>query len=338
MTDKVKTMAPLIWEEIKKSKNILLHCHPSPDPDSVGSALAMMHILNALGKKVTVILGDSTPPSSLKVLPGSEKIEQINFFQVDLSKFDTFIILDTSSPEQVSKKGPVVFPDSLNTIIIDHHKSNKEFAKTNLVDVNYPATCQIIYDLLKEWKLEITPDTALCLFTGIYTDTGGFQYKPADSSTFLAAAELVKINPDFSQAIFELENNNEPGQILYKGLALSSIELYFNKQLAMSAVPYEELQKKGIKTSDTEKAEISNTLKSVIGWEIGCAFSETEKSRINISLRTRGKYDVAKIASALPGGGGHFAAAGATLFMPYEEAKKLFLDTVQKIYPELGKL
>mgnify|MGYP001613095585 CR=1 FL=1 len=246
MTDKVKKAAPVIWEGIQKSKNVLLHCHPSPDPDSIGSALAMMHILKTLGKNPTVIMGDSAPPSSFKILPGSEKIELINFFQVNLSKFDTFIILDTSSPEQISKKGPVDLPKTLNTIIIDHHKSNKEFAKINLVDTNYPAVCQIIYDLLKEWKIEISPDVALCLFTGIYTDTGGFQYQPTDSSTFSAASELVKINPNFSQAIFELENNNEPGQIFYKGLALSSLELYFNKQLALSAVPYEELQKKGV--------------------------------------------------------------------------------------------
>jgi len=340
MTDNVKLAAPKIWEKIQKSKNILMHCHPGPDPDSVGSTLALGSCLAAIGKNVTLIKGDSDLRPALKALPGIDRILLQNFFQTDLSKFDLFLILDSSNTSQISKLGKVVFPDSLNTVVIDHHNSNEGFGQVNLVDKSYSSASQIVFDLLKIWNLEIGKDAALCLLLGIYGDSGGFKYPPTDHNTLLAAAELAKINPDFTKAIFALENNNEPEQVAYLGLALSSVEHYFSGQVAMSVVSYEKLKEKNILPRQTEKMDVANTLKSVTGWKIGVSFVEVEPGIVSVSFRTQDseKYDVSKIAVATGFGGGHKAAAGTRLPMKFDKAKQFLLETIKKTYPELGEI
>ncbi len=338
MSDQIKKLSPIIWHEIQKAQNILLHCHPSPDPDSIGSALALYHTLVKLGKKVTVIAGDSEISETNKVLPGSNVILRKNFFQINPVDYDLFLIVDTSSRNQISKLGEVSFPSNLKTVVIDHHTTNDNFADINLIETEYPAAGQMVYEILKNQNVDIDHDTAVCLMLAIYTDTGGFKYPKTTSVTFNIASELAVIAPDYTDYIFNYENQNEKEVIIYKGLALSSIKTYFSGQVAISHIPYKQLQKFKIKKIHTEKSEISNTLKSVIGWYIGICFTESESGRISVSFRTRDekKYDVAKIAKATGFGGGHPAAAGATLPMSYAKALKLLLDTIHQTYPELG--
>ena len=339
MSDQIKTLAPLIWSEIHKANNILLHCHPSPDGDSVGGVLGMKHVLSGLGKNVTIIMGDSDAPDTLAHLPGFSEIEQKNWFQIDLSKYDLFISQDSSALSQISKAGEVKFPPSMRVVVIDHHSTNTKYGHVNFVDSSSPAVCQMVYELCQEWSVNISPEAAACLYVGIYTDTGGFKYSATTSDSLKAAAHLAEINPDFHKAIFELENNYEPEQIRFIGLCLSSIEVYFSGKVAISAVSKNQLAAVGIEKKHTEKIEISNFLKSVKGWEVGIRFTETEPNLVTLSMRTRDpeKYDVGKIAVATGFGGGHKVAAGATIPKSFSEAKKFLLETIQKVYPDLGR-
>jgi bifunctional oligoribonuclease and PAP phosphatase NrnA len=338
MTDLVQKLAPQILEEIKKAKNILLHCHPSPDPDSVGGALAMMHVLEEMGKKVTVIRGDSAVPLSFSGLPGFNKFLHKNFFEVDLTRFDFFLIQDAGSLGQISRINPVVFPKGLRTVSIDHHATNDNYSDINLVDPTYPATCQILYDLFVSWGVTITTEIAKCLMLGMYTDTGGFKFPTMTSETFSAAAHLSKIAPDYTSTISFMDDSNTPGVIAFEALALSSVTLHCNNHVAISAVSYDALQKKGVGKEEIFP-DIGSILKSVIGWEIGIKMIEDKTRGVHVSFRTRNEKvrDVGKIAVAL-GGGGHDASAGAYLKnVSIEEAVKKVVDAINSIYPELSK-
>ena len=332
-----KKSASAIFEAIKKSKRILLHLHPSPDGDSIGSALAMYLYLKDIGKKVTLIKGDSELPQNFRNQPGFSEITKQNYFDTNLSKYDLFIILDTAAPNQISKIENITFPSNLKTVNIDHHGSNPVFANVNLVDDTVMSTCQLVYELFKNWKVKITPEIAINLFIGIYTDTG-FKYQKTTSRTFTIASELVEINPDFPKYIFEIENNSEPGQIYFKGAALSSIELFFNQHVAISSVSFETLTKNNLSSRHTEKSGISNILISVSGWDIGISMVEYKPGICSVSMRTRNaeKYDLSKICEATGAGGGHTVAAGATIKKPLPEAKKFLLDIIQKFHPDLG--
>lgn len=336
MSDKVKNLAPEIWAEIQKAKKILLHLHRGPDPDSAGSALAMMHLLKNLGKNVTVIAGDSPLSPSMSALPGYNQILPKNYFEINPKDFDLFLILDSSSLGQISREKEIVFPENLRTVKIDHHQNDANFANINLVDTSYCATAHIIYDLMTEWKVKISPEMAACLFAGIYSDTGGFKYPPTNWETILAGSNLAKIYPDYFRIIFEWENSRTPKQLEFLGLALNSVEHYFSDKVAISFVSYEELQKHGIGKEDTKNVELPNLLKSVTGWIVGISAIETSPGNMEIGLRKR-EYegpDLSKLALAL-GGGGHKAAAGGTIKMPFAEAKKFLLEKIQEVYPDL---
>ncbi|KKQ49582.1 MAG: Phosphoesterase domain-containing protein [Candidatus Shapirobacteria bacterium GW2011_GWE1_38_10] len=334
---------PSIPQQIKsaidKSRHVLLHLHPGPDADSVGSVLAFFHYLKSINKDVTLISGDSNLSPNLMTLPGADQILSKNYFDIEVKDYDLFIILDSSETRQISKLKKVVFPKALNTIVVDHHASNTGFGQINLIDKTSPATCQILFELFTELKIKITSEIATCLFAGIYADSGGFKYSSTSSKTFSICAKLTKIAPNFSQTIFNLENNDRPERPKLLGLHLNNIKTYFNYRVAISALPQKLVYKNNLNSDDSVNSEIANTLKSVVGWEIGISMIEAGKNKVKVSFRTRDseKFDVAAIASATGFGGGHMAAAGALIPQPLTKAKRLVLRAISRLHPELGK-
>ena len=329
----LKSSGKKVWLEIKKAKDILMTLHPSPDGDSIGSNLALYHALTKMGKKVTLISGDSQFPNNFITLPGTSKITNQNFFDLDLSKFDLFIINDIAALNQISRQGEVNISKNLTTIIIDHHVSNTKFANINLVDIQAPATCQLVYDLFQLNSVKITKDMAICLLVGIYTDTGGFKYRNTTTKTFLTAANLSKINPDFNKFIFEIENNDNPDRLKFLSLILGSIKTYCSDKVAVASLDYETIKKNNIDNSVISSSEVANMVKSVIGWEIGICMIESQPNYTKVSFRTRDskKYDLSKISAAV-GGGGHMAAAGATINKPLTQATDLLIEKVSQTY------
>ena len=327
-----------IWSEIKKAKNILLNLHPSPDGDSIGSNLALFHALTKMGKKVTLLGGDSEFPKNFSTLPGVDKILPKNFFQINQDDYDLFIIADIASPNLISRQGEIVFNKNLKTIIIDHHKSNPKFADINLVDPKTPAACQLIYNLLQDNHVKITKKIASCLFVGIYTDTGGFKYVNTTYKTFLAVANLSKINPKFDRFIFEIENNDHPDRLKFLSLILGSVKTYLSGKVAIASLDFETIKESGISNSVINGSEVSNIVKSVTGWDIGISMIEYQSNCVKISFRTRdaSKYDLSKILTSV-GGGGHIAAAGATIDGSLTDATDILLKNIKLIYPDLEK-
>jgi phosphoesterase RecJ-like protein len=336
----LKIISKKIWKEIDHSNNILLHIHPGPDADSVGASLAFYHVLKRMGKNVVVISGDSELPTNLSTIPGAKNIISKNFFQVDLSQFDLFIIHDSSSLNQISRNGKIVFPKNLKTIAIDHHLSNEKFAQINLIAPKYSSTCQILYDLFQLKKIKLNSNIAACLFIGIYTDTGGFKYFNPTYKTFDIASKLAKIYPKFDQLIFDIENNDHPDRLKFISMLLNSVEHYFSDHVAIASVSYDEIQKQGLnQTFISNYSEVANMLKSVVGWDIALTLVESQPNVVKISFRTRNSkiYDLAKIATATGSGGGHKAAAGATIYKSLPEAKQFILNLIQKLYPKIDK-
>lgn len=328
--------AAKIKEAIKDSSRILLHLHPGPDGDSVGSALAMYHALKQLKKKAAIISGDSPLPPFLSHLPGFKTIKIQNYFQTDLSRFDLFLIFDSSSPNQISKLKPVVFPAHLTTINIDHHATNTKYADINLVDTASPATCQILFTLFTQWGIKITKNIAACLLTGLYTDTQ-FKFDYTKWQTFDIAGKLARIYPDFPNIFFHIDNSNSPQTIKLIALFLSSVKTYLNDHVAIASVSQKQLKKHRLDANQVGGLNIPNFLKSVIGWDIAVTLIEIQPGFTKISLRTRQskKYDLSKIAVKF-NGGGHPSAAGAMIAKPIPQTRKLVVDTISAIYPKLG--
>lgn len=334
MTELVKTQSPIIKQAIDRSRHILLHCHPSPDPDSLCSALAMRQVLMSLGKTVILIAGDSPLPDFASMVPGGDQVVPKNWFAAGLADFDLFISLDSASLGQISRLGEVVFPEHLVVVNIDHHATNPGYGQINLVDSSYPATAQILFDLFTDWGIKLDHDLAINLFLGIYTDTGGFRYRGTNSDTFACAAALTKLAPDFDKVIFALHNNNKPAALKFEALALNSIETCAGGRVAMAFITQADLLANQIKPTELH-VNIAAMLISVTDWLIGAMFTEIEPGVFKVSLRTRDQdvYDVAALAKALdPAGGGHKGAAGVSLRGDLAAVKQHFIDKVEQLY------
>jgi phosphoesterase RecJ-like protein len=322
-----------ILNQIDKSKSILLICHPSPDPDSVCSNLALKFGLEKMGKEVTLIAGDSKIPEAFMHFPGASSIVAKNLFEINIEDFDLFIILDISTPQQVSRFKPIEFPMKIKTILIDHHLSNKGFADIDYIEKDAPATGQIVYDLLKKWGIQIDQAIAANLMLAIYTDTVGLKTEISDPRTFEIFAELAKLTLNFSELMSKLENSEEPQKLKFYGIGLSNIESLLEDKLAISYVSNEELKKIGIDDLSMGASYISTMMKMVEKWKIVISAVEVSPNRIKASLRTNepNNFDVSKLATEL-GGGGHKAAAGVNLIMSYDQAKKMIVAKAKELY------
>lgn len=325
-----------VRQEVDQANHILLHLHPSPDPDSLGSALAMWHVLRGLGKQVTLIRGDSELPESMSMLPGFDQIVPQSFPEVDQSQFDLFISLDSAEKKLVSSHESWDFADNLKVVVIDHHISNTGYGDINIIDTDAPATSQVLSDMFAEWGVEITPDIAICLFVGIYGDTGGFRYPKTTAKTFGVVSGLVERYPNFPEVLSQMGNQNTPGQLKFRGVIYNSIEVVGRGKVALVAIDYSDIEQGGFSVADTERQEIPNNLISVKDWLVGISLVEKEPGVTYLSFRTRSGdvYPVNKIASQV-GGGGHLAAAGARFAGTATEAKQKVVEVLQKEFPDL---
>ena len=328
ISPKVLENADLIFTEIKKANKILLHCHVGPDPDSVGSVLAMKEVLENMDKKVTAISGDNKLSDSLLSLPKANNIEIKKFGEVDLSEFDLYIILDTAAPQMISMINEPKFPLSIKTIIIDHHASNIGFADINLIDPDSRATAFTLYELFKVWNVEISHDIAVNLFMGMYTDTGGFSYSGVDHRCIYACGELARVAPDYTKYLSQISENETEASIKFLSQALINIDIIENGRLVISSVSNEFIRKNNIPNDATSGHSVSTILKKIKGWGVIVTLIEIEPNFIKAGFRTRDEsIDVSRIAAKV-GGGGHRLASGAVMKMSLEEAKRKIIGVV----------
>ena len=174
----------LIVEKIKNSDFFGILTHKYPDGDAIGSSFALCRVLQKMGKRAKVLLGDEIP-EKFEFLSDSivkEDFEPENYISVDLS--DVKLL-----PESLA-----VYADKIG-ICIDHHKSNIGYAEINFVNPQAAANCEIIFELIKLLDANLIDEkTAQCLYVGISTDTGGFMYSNTTSKSHYIVSELMKKN------------------------------------------------------------------------------------------------------------------------------------------------
>lgn len=339
-SDKVdKIIASDILQEIKSAKNILLHLHPSPDPDSIGSTLALYHFISSLEKSVTLIGGDSDHKNHHNIFPGINSILNKNFFEINIHEFDLFLILDSSDPSQVSKLGDVASAiRNIKTIVIDHHPTNKQYGDINIVLPDHTSTSEIIFDLFKIWKCKLTTKISICLFLGIYGDTSGFTNLNTTSQSMMKSSVLAKFIPNLSTLIFESQNNSSVEEMEFIKLGLNNNKLFFNNQVAISLISLDDLKKHNLDSRSINKVKLSETLRKCVDWKVCIAMVETEYNSFGLSIRSRNQnYDVSKIALDFSGGG-HKVASGGVIKSDRDEALRLLLESIKRNIPQLGRI
>ena len=305
-------------QKLKTVNKILVTAHINPDGDAIGSTLAMCLALRQLGKSAQVYIDDKKR-MNLAFLPHFDEIKR----PAEGEKFDAdlLLVLDTS-PDRIGNVRKLTDAPILN---VDHHVTNKNEVDDLYLDANAAAACEIVYGLCVELGVEITKDIATCIYTGIATDTGFFKYSNVTPATLMTAAKLLEsgIKPNVISEEVEKRNLND---VKAMSAALNTMEIYFGGKVAGIYLDAELS-----KTVDTTEGFV-DLIRVIDTVDVAFFMHCQEENIIRLSLRSKG-VNVSEIAQKL-GGGGHIRAAGATLHMNFDDAKKLLLDTLGEYFNE----
>ncbi len=299
---------------INDARRILIIQPDNPDGDSLGSSLALEHILGGMGKEVIMFSG-VTMPSYLKYIKGYDRVETV-FRQ----KFDLSIIVDTSSNSLLENVYKQLSPKALGSrpsIIIDHHDHNGgsdiTFASVRLNVPTAAATAEVIYELSVQldWKLNLDARNAIA--ASILSDSQGLTADKTSSRTVHIIGELVEGGVSLSG----LENarrdtmRKSPEIVKYKGRLLERIEYLLDNRLALLVIPWEEIQLYSPQYNPAmlalEDMRLTNdTLIAVV-------LKVYNDGRITGKIRSNYGTPIAGELASLMGGGGHDYASGFKL-------------------------
>jgi phosphoesterase RecJ-like protein len=316
----------LIYEQIidiiNKSSKIAVTSHMQPDGDNIGSSLALCLALKKLGKKVVFVIDDNVP-ELYRFLKGAREAEKpSSVAEID---FDLLIALDCGDLERLGKVAQLVSKTKL--VNIDHHISNTKFGEMNLVEENASATAEIVYKLIKSMGIFIDKDIADCIYTGIVTDTGMFQYSNTSEETHSITAELIIAGVSPSDIFNKIYQNSPKEKVLLMGEALKSLE-FFNNDM-VSCISISKAQVDNIAEEDIDTEGIVNLGRDIFGVEVAIFLKQKEANLVKVSLRSKTYIDVSIIAKDF-GGGGHIRAAGCAVAGSLESVKQQILEAIQK--------
>lgn len=311
-----------IVAEIEKSHSFLITSHESPDPDAVGSSLALANYLAGRGKEVTVYLCDPVPDNCM-FLPMAEQV----YNEMPERDFDVCFVLDVGEFRRAGKA--ITGNERVGRFInIDHHLGCENFGIYNLIDSKASATAALIYRVIKAAGDEPDYATALCIYTAILSDTGSFHYSNSDPEAFAIAGEMIAkgVNAwDVNENLYE----SEPLQrIALLALALSDLTVSPSGEYASVTVTLDMYRKTGASAQDTDR--FINYPRSIRGVQVALFFREISEGLFKVGFRSKGKVDVSAVSASF-GGGGHHNAAGCTVKGTLAEVKALVFDRLEQM-------
>lgn len=307
-----------IKERLASANKILITSHVRPDGDAIGSLLGLGLALRDAGKSVEMILADGVP-SSFKYLEGSELIKK-----VPGNEHDTFITVDCADFRRVGKVFENFGQPDIN---IDHHITNENFGKINLIEAEEVATAAILTNHLPEWDLTITKPVAAALLTGILTDTLGFRTSNVTPQALRQAATLMETGVDMPEIYMHSLVRKTFPAAKYWGAGLSSLES--KNGIVWGTLTIADRKSTGYGGNDD--ADLINMISAIDGNKVGMVFVEQGDNHVKISWRAlEPGIDVSPVAKHF-NGGGHAAAAGADIQGSLSEIQKEVLKTTREL-------
>jgi len=281
---------------------VLLLGHVHPDADVLGTLLALGLALEDRGWTAT--LGGPHPaPAVLSFLPGVTRYRTLTALD---GRFDVAVLTDCPDPARTEGLIDLAKASASTVVNIDHHPDNRRYGHVNWVEPVAAATGELVYALLRELGIPITPGIATNLFTAIHTDTGSFRYSNVTPATFRIAAELVAAGADPALVSNALYERRDAGALRALGDVLRRVELSDDGRLAWLVLPEGSVEERFVEAED-----LVNYPRSIGSVRVACLIRE-RGGQVKISLRGKGDVDVSRIAHRF-GGGGHPNAAGCSV-------------------------
>jgi phosphoesterase RecJ-like protein len=311
------SLARSIYSQFEQAENILIVSHIRPDGDAIGSLLGLGLSLKTQKMNVQMVSHDGVPVN-LGYLMGADQVRN----KPDIL-YDFVVVLDCSDMERTGGiwNGHVK-PD----INIDHHPTNTNFAKINLVDSMAVATSEILFNLLTYTGLPITCEVATALLTGIVTDSLGFRTSNMTSEVLRISAELMDKGGNLPELYRKSMVNRSFEATKFWGIGLENLEK--KDRLVWTTLTIAE--RKEVNYPGRDDADLINVLSSINGVDIAVIFVEQPNDKVKVSWRAQPGFDVSKIATQL-GGGGHSPASGAEIDGNIDEVKSKVLKLTSEL-------
>lgn len=292
---------------LKGSASWVIFTHRKADGDAVGSATALCQAGIDAGKNISWYSPDAKLPETYKFLPCYDfhvTAEKYGFGDNALSVF-----LDCAN-ETRSVEG---FSAGINALNIDHHEDNTLFGRVNCVDGRASSTCEVLYQVFRAGEWDITASIARSLYTGIFTDTGGFMFSNTSPLTHRILAELIEHGAEPNKLTDKITQNKTPESLLAWGRAFSRVRTFGPEKIfALSWLKADDFAETGADMTDTEG--LPGMLMSLRGVKLIAMLTENANGEARVSFRSRdgSPFGAGEIARQL-GGGGHERAAGCTV-------------------------
>lgn len=326
-----------IFQAITNANSIVITAHRSPDGDSIGSSMALYHLLKKWQKNVTVVHPDPAP-EFLHWVPNQEVIvdfeNQAEKATELLQAADLIFCLDYNEPSRVGKDmQEVLVQSNAVKVMIDHHLHPADFCDFTLSETSACSTCELLFQWLKAIQRENEIDETIgkCLYLGIMTDTGSFRFPSVTSGTHEIAAFLIEKGVkhfEIHEAVFD---TNTIDRIRLKGYALSEkLVLIPGIPVAYASLSEEELHRFNYQKGDTEG--LVNQILGIQGIKMAVFFAEKD-GKVKISFRSKGEYIVNQLANDHFEGGGHAYASGGISTETLGKTIDKFVTNVKNYIP-----
>lgn len=305
---------------IREADSIAVCSHVNPDGDTLGCAAAMRLALIRIGKKVSLFC-DGKVPDQMKFLPG---IEEMRVPTGKEGPFDLMLSVDVSDPRRLGACAQLM-NCSKHTAQIDHHPTNPLFMEVNSVDGSAPAACLLIREQISLLGVELDRDLAICLYTGISTDTGNFAFAATNAACFEVMSELMALDLPLAALNRILFRERAMPQVLLIGRALNSLKYFEDGQIAVMKLTHEDFRECNALSEHADT--IVNFGLDTVGTRMALLARESDGDTIKFSLRAKEPDSISDVAQVF-GGGGHPQAAGITMHGKLDETVNQVLNAL----------
>ncbi len=302
---------------VSRADRILIISHIRPDGDAVGSLIGLGLILEEMGKEVNLVLEDGVP-KVFHHLTGSDRV-----IREAVGIFDLMIVVDCSDIDRI---GSVLDEYGEPDVNIDHHPTNTQFAKLNLVRDNAVATAEIIFDIAKELSYSLNLPIAEALLTGLLTDSLGFRTSNSNPQTLRIAADLQEMGANLPELYRKAMSEKSLEAVKYWGQGLSRIQL--EDRLVWTSLSLED--RITAEYPGRDDADLINVLSRIKDADVSVVFVEQKDGTVKVSWRSQPGFDVSLTATQF-GGGGHKPAAGAEIKGDLERVQEEVLEATRKL-------
>jgi bifunctional oligoribonuclease and PAP phosphatase NrnA len=299
-----------IRDAILQRQRFLVTSHARPDGDAIGSQMAMAYALRQLGKDAQTISADPAPPQ-FQTFPG---VGDIRVSAAVDGHFDAVIVMECSDLSRTGVEGL----DKYFVINIDHHPGNKSYGAINWFDSGAAACSEMVFDVIAALGVTLTPEIATHIYIAILTDTGGFHFSHITPRTFEICRRCVEAGADPEAIARAVYDSGTIGRLRLMGAVLHNLEFEADGRAAVAALTLRLLLETGATHEDSDG--LINIPLNVKDIQAVAFFKEIAPDSFRVSLRSKGRVDVNRVAGVF-GGGGHKNAAGCTMHGPYSEAR-----------------